>query len=133
MPGMLLCVVREYASLQHVGQSHHFCVCAPNSKFVHSRLLNVLFCTSVTSWVIINKFHVVNNDPTNVHVLEFGPSYDVRNGAEKQLPSPAIGLVARGSGGPNGTPGPPRLTLFGLRNRRPIKSHMSRCHCSSTE
>jgi len=29
--------------------------------------------------------------------------------------------------------GPPRVTLFGLRNRRPIKSHVLRCHSSSTE
>ena len=46
---------------------------------------------------------MLNNDPMHIHVLEFGPSYDVRNGAEKQLLSPAIGLIARGSGGPIGT------------------------------
>jgi len=28
---------------------------------------------------------VIKNDPTNIHVLEFGPSYDVRNGAEKAV------------------------------------------------
>ena len=85
MPSTLFCVVRGYASLQHVGQSHHFCVCAPSSKFVHSCRLNVLFCTDVTSWVIINKFHVIKNDSTNIHVLKFGPSYDVRNEAEKAV------------------------------------------------
>ena len=45
---------------------------------VHSRCLNVLLRASVTGRLIINKFHVFNNDPTNIHVLEFGPSYDVR-------------------------------------------------------
>ena len=76
----------------------------------NSRRLNVLFCTGVTRWVIINKFHVIKNDPTNIHVLEFGPSYDVRNGVEKAV------LIACGSGGPNGTLGLPRVTLFGIRN-----------------
>ena len=92
-------------------------------------------CTGVTSSVVINKFHVVKNDPTNVHVLEFGPSYDVRNGGEKAVTvSCYIGLIARGSGGPKRTLGPPRVTLFALRNRRPIiKSNMLCCHSSSTE
>ena len=31
------------------------------------------------------QIHVVKNNPTNVHVLEFGPSYDVRNGVEKAV------------------------------------------------
>ena len=66
----------------------HFCVCTPSSKLVHSRRLDVLLCTGVTSWVVINKFHLVKNDPTNIHVLEFGPSYDVRNGAEKAVTVP---------------------------------------------
>ena len=30
----------------------------------HSHHLNVLFCTGVTSWVIINKFYFNKNDPT---------------------------------------------------------------------
>ena len=53
---------------------------------------------------------MIKNDPTNIHMLEFGPSYDVRNGVEKAV------LIACGSGGPNGTLGLPRVTLFGIRN-----------------
>ena len=36
--------------------------------------------------MVVNKFHVVKNDPMNVHVvLEFEHSYDVRNGTEKAV------------------------------------------------
>ena len=51
-----------------------FATCGLKSPFLylcpkfHSYRLNVLFCTFVTSWVIFNKFHVIKNDPTNIHV-----------------------------------------------------------------
>ena len=78
----LLCCTRICKFATCGLKSPFLCLC---SKFQTCPFSYVLFCTGVTSRVVINKFHVVKNNPTNVHVLEFGPSYDVRNGAEKAV------------------------------------------------
>ena len=87
---------------------HGVCVC------VHVVITMHLYMpvTGVTSRVVINKFHVVKNNSTNVHVLEFGPSYDVKNRVDKAV---TVSCYMFDCPSPKRTLGRPQVTLFGLR------------------
>ena len=69
MPSTLLCVCTRICKFGNIWAKVTISVSVPQVPNLSiQRHLNILFCTGVTSWVIINKFHVIKNDPhQNIH------------------------------------------------------------------